>query len=198
MEEPAWHNAPVDNFGDPDARLLIAGLAPGVAGANRTGRPFTGDDAGQLLYATLSELEFTHGVYCAHAGDGLKLSDALITNVVRCVPPQNKPLSAEISARRPFLSETIAQLAQLCAVVALGRVAHDSLLSALSLKKGAFPFSHGAEHALVTMDGRELQLFDSYHCSRYNTSTGVLTPQMFRAVFSRARAYLDALPPSCA
>jgi uracil-DNA glycosylase family 4 len=198
LRQPAWHNAPVVSFGDPDARLLILGLAPGIGGANRTGRPFTGDEAGRLLYATLAEFGFSRGVYDAEAGDGLKLADSLVTNAVRCVPPQNKPLPSELAACRPFLVNTMAQMHRLRIVVALGRVAHESVVRAFLLNCAAFPFSHGAKHALVTADGRQLLLFDSYHCSRYNTNTGVLTPEMFRAVFASVRASLDGRRPRSA
>jgi uracil-DNA glycosylase family 4 len=183
---PDWFNAPVPVFGGSDAALLIAGLAPGVAGANRTGRPFTGDYAGDLLYDTLIRFGFAEGVFRADPGDGLKLKEAMIVNAVRCVPPQNKPLPAEIKACNNFLRARIDGLPRLKAIVALGRIAHDSVLTALALKKSAFPFGHGAEHRLTN-----LTLFDSYHCSRYNTNTGVLTPEMFRSVFARARAFLD-------
>ena len=184
--EPGWFNAPVPSFGDARARLLIVGLAPGMQGANRTGRPFTGDYAGDLLYATLIEYGFARGHYQARPDDGLKLVDCLISNAVRCVPPQNKPLPAEINACRPYLAATIEAMPRLAAIVALGRVAHDTLLKTLKLKSAAAPFAHGAMHRA----GR-LKLYDSYHCSRYNTNTGVLTPDMFRSVFARVKAELD-------
>lgn len=183
---PDWFNAPVPCFGTGDARLLIAGLAPGVAGANRTGRPFTGDYAGELLYGTLIHYGFARGQFRADPDDGLTLADAMIANAVRCVPPQNKPLPAEIRTCNAFLRARIDALPQLKAIVALGRVAHDGVLSALGARKSAHPFSHGGEHQIGS-----LRLFDSYHCSRYNTNTGVLTPEMFRAVFARVRAFLD-------
>lgn len=186
---PDWHNAPVADFGRRDARLLVMGLAPGRAGANRTGRPFTGDDAGGLLYAMLAEFGFSSGNYGARADDDLTLDDCLVSNALRCVPPGNKPIAAELSACRPFLAATLDSLPRLRVVVALGRIAHDSVLRALALKPGAAPFAHGAEHALP---GRRIILLDSYHCSRLNTSTGALTPHMFRAIFARARALLDA------
>jgi len=185
--EPDWFNAPVDSFGPSDARLLIVGLAPGLRGANRTGRPFTGDYAGDLLYATLNEFGFARGVYQARPDDGLELLDCRITNAVRCVPPDNKPLPVEIAACRDFLAATFNEMAKLRAVVALGRVAHDTVLAAAASRRSAFPFAHGAAHAI-----NGLTLFDSYHCSRYNTNTGVLTPQMFRQVFAKVRAMLDA------
>lgn len=184
--EPGWFNAPVPSFGDVDARLLIVGLAPGLQGANRTGRPFTGDFAGDLLYATLLEFGFADGVYQARPDDGLKLVDCRISNAVRCVPPQNKPLPVEIHTCRPFLAMTIATMPALRAIVALGRIAHDSVLKARELRSAAAPFAHGAIHQAGT-----LGLYDSYHCSRYNTNTGVLTPKMFRSVFAKVRADLD-------
>jgi uracil-DNA glycosylase family 4 len=184
---PGWFNAPVPSFGGEDARLLIVGLAPGVAGANRTGRPFTGDYAGDLLYETLLHFGFASGHYRADPKDGLRLDATMISNAVRCVPPQNKPLPAEIRACNDFLRARIDKLPSLAAIVALGRVAHDGVLAALGARKSAFPFSHGGEHAVGAF-----RLFDSYHCSRYNTNTGVLTPEMFRKVFASVRAFLDA------
>ena len=184
--EPRWHNAPVPSFGAPDARLLIVGLAPGLRGANRTGRPFTGDDAGDLLYATLREFGFVGGDYGARADDGLALCDCRITNAVRCVPPGNRPSAAETTACRPFLSAEIAAMKRLRAVLALGAVAHDATLRALGLGPGGHRFAHGATHRLG--DGR--RLFDSYHCSRLNTNTGRLTPAMFASVFAGIRAAL--------
>jgi uracil-DNA glycosylase family 4 len=183
---PDWFNAPVPVFGEPDARLLIVGLAPGVAGANRTGRPFTGDFAGELLYGTLLEFGFARGTFRADPGDGLTLQRTMIANAVRCVPPQNKPLPVEIKTCNGFLRGRIDSLKELRAIVALGRIAHDGVLSALNVRKSLYPFGHGAEH-----DVGSLRLFDSYHCSRYNTNTGVLTPEMFRKVFARVREYLD-------
>ena len=185
-KEPGWFNSPVPSFGDPRARLLIVGLAPGMQGANRTGRPFTGDYAGDLLYATLIQYGFASGHYQARPDDGLKLVDCLISNAVRCVPPQNKPLPAEINTCRPYLAATIEAMPRLAAIVALGRIAHDTLLKTLKLRSAAAPFAHGAMHQA----GR-LKLYDSYHCSRYNTNTGVLTPDMFRSVFAKVKADLD-------
>ena len=185
--EPKWFNSPVPSFGDPNAALLIVGLAPGVQGANRTGRPFTGDFAGDLLYATLLEYGFAKGVYQARPDDGLKLVGCRISNAVRCVPPQNKPLPIEINTCRQFLSATITAMPKLRAIVALGRVAHDSMLKVLALRAVAAPFAHGAIHPAGA-----LKLYDSYHCSRYNTNTRVLTPQMFRSVFAKVRADLDS------
>jgi uracil-DNA glycosylase len=185
--EPTWFNSPVPSFGDANAALLIVGLAPGVQGANRTGRPFTGDFAGDLLYATLLEYGFASGIYQARPDDGLRLLDCRISNAVRCVPPQNKPLPMEINSCRQFLSATIAAMPRLRAIVALGRVAHDSMLKVLALRAAAAPFAHGAIHAAGA-----LKLYDSYHCSRYNTNTRVLTPEMFRSVFAKVRADLDS------
>ncbi len=186
VKQPSWFNAPVPSFGDPAARLLVVGLAPGLQGANRTGRPFTGDYAGDLLYATLLEYGFARGHYQARPDDGLTLVDCLISNAVRCVPPQNKPLPAEINTCRTFLAATIAHLPRLRAIVALGRIAHESTVKALQLRSSAAPFAHGGVHQA----GR-LKLYDSYHCSRYNTNTGVLTADMFRKVFARVKADLD-------
>jgi uracil-DNA glycosylase family 4 len=183
--EPDWFNSPVPSFGDPDAQLLIVGLAPGLQGANRTGRPFTGDYAGDLLYATLIEFGFARGDYRARPDDGLRLIDCRISNAVRCVPPQNKPLPAEINTCRQFLSATLAEMPKLRAIVALGRVAHESALKALGVRAAAAPFAHGAVHRTGAM-----KLYDSYHCSRYNTNTRVLTPEMFRDVFAKVRADL--------
>jgi uracil-DNA glycosylase len=197
--QPEWHNAPVQDFGAFDARLLVVGLAPGLRGANRTGRPFTGDFAGDLLYTTLIEFGFAAGVYGASVDDGLLLAACVITNAVRCVPPQNRPMPSEIKSCRPFLAATIAALPDLRAIVALGRVAHESVVRAFGLKPAAFPFAHGAEHVLaagetarhrIRAGARAILLADSYHCSRYNTNTGVLTQEMFRAVFAKVRARL--------
>ena len=185
--EPQWFNAPVPSFGSPTARLLIVGLAPGLKGANRTGRPFTGDYAGDLLYETLKRFGFASGTYAARPDDGLTLIDARITNAVRCVPPVNKPLPAEIRTCRRFLAATIAEMPSLRAIVTLGRISHESTIAALDQRRSAAPFGHGARQDLAG-----LRVFASYHCSRYNTNTGVLTTAMFRAVFAQVRAYLDA------
>jgi uracil-DNA glycosylase family 4 len=181
-KEPGWFNAPVPSFGDPNGRLLIVGLAPGLQGANRTGRPFTGDYAGDLLYATLLEYGFAQGVYQARPDDGLRLVDCLIGNTVHCVPPQNKPTPAEINTCRRYLAARIEAMPRLAAIVALGRIAHESVVKTLKLRAAALPFAHGAVHPT----GR-VKLYDSYHCSRYNTNTGVLTPKMFREVFARVK-----------
>jgi uracil-DNA glycosylase family 4 len=180
--EPEWFNAPVPSFGDPNSRLLIVGLAPGMQGANRTGRPFTGDYAGDLLYATLLEYGFAKGVYQARPDDGLTLVDCRIGNTVHCVPPQNKPLPVEINTCRQFLATKFETMPNLRAVMVLGRIAHDSTLKVLGLRAAEAPFSHGAVHR-----AGNLKLYDSYHCSRYNTNTGVLTPKMFRSVFTKIR-----------
>jgi uracil-DNA glycosylase family 4 len=178
-----WHNAPVPAFGDITARLLIVGLAPGLKGANRTGRPFTGDYAGDLLYATLKKFGFARGDYAQHKDDGLTLIDCRVSNAARCVPPENKPLPAEVATCRQFLVAEIAAMPKLRAILALGQIAHGAVLTALGQRKSAFAFKHAAMHALP--DGR---LFaDSYHCSRYNTNTGRLTTEMFETVFSELR-----------
>ncbi len=184
--EPEWHNAPVPTFGGLDARLLVVGLAPGLRGANRTGRPFTGDYAGDLLYKTLLEHGLAEGKYDARPDDGLRLVDCRITNSVRCVPPENKPEPAEATACRPFLAAEIAAMPRLKAILALGATAHASILSTLGRVRSRHPFAHGAIHAL---EGAPL-LADSYHCSRYNTNTGKLTPAMFEAVFVALKPYL--------
>lgn len=184
--EPAWHNAPVRSFGSPDARLLIVGLAPGLKGANRTGRPFTGDYAGDLLYGTLLKFGFAKGTYQASPTDGLRLLDCRITNSVRCVPPENKPTPAEIKTCRTFLMGTIDEMPRLAAIMVLGRIAHDSVLTTLGLRKALFPFAHGAQHDL----NAKTRLFSSYHCSRYNTNTGVLTTEMFEAVLESISRHL--------
>jgi uracil-DNA glycosylase family 4 len=189
--EPTWHNAPVPSFGAADARLLIVGLAPGVRGANRTGRPFTGDYAGDLLYATLLETGFASGHYRADPADGLALIDARITNAVRCVPPQNKPTPAEIATCRDYLSATIRAMPRLGAILVLGRIAHESSLAALGQRRAAFPFAHGACYDLPHVRPGGLRLHCSYHCSRYNTQTRRLTPEMFRAVVQRVRDELN-------
>ena len=186
-KEPGWFNAPVPSFGPVEARLLIVGLAPGLRGANRTGRPFTGDFAGQLLYATLKEFDFARGDYAERADDGLALVDARIANAVRCVPPENKPLGAEITTCRKFLTGTIARFANLNTIVTLGAIAHQSVVRSLGVPLRAAPFRHGALHRIGA-----LAVVSSYHCSRYNTNTGVLTAEMFRALFARVRAHLDA------
>ena len=183
---PDWFNRPVPGFGDANGRLLIVGLAPGLKGANRTGRPFTGDWAGDLLFATLSKFGFAEGTYEARPDDGLRLKDAFITNAVRCVPPQNKPLGAEIANCRPFLEAQIASMENLQVLVALGRIAHDSTLTTLGERRAAHAFGHNAKHRLAG----GLMLVDSYHCSRYNTNTRRLTIDMFEQVFADIRGLL--------
>lgn len=176
---PDFHNAPVPSFGALDAALLIVGLAPGLKGANRTGRPFTGDWAGDLLYSTLLKFSFATGTYERDASDNLQLNNVRITNAVRCVPPQNKVIGAEIAACSPYLHDEIASMTNLKTIVSLGLVAHNAVLRTLGLTQSAFKFSHGAQHDL----GREFILADSYHCSRYNTNTGRLSETMFHDVF---------------
>ena len=209
---PDFFNAPVPSFGSNDARLLIVGLAPGLKGANRTGRPFTGDWAGDLLFATLLKHGLAHGTYGERADDGLTLVECAITNAVRCVPPENKPTPAEIKICRKFLVAQISAMAHLRAILALGKIAHDSVCDAMEAKKSAHPFKHGSSYSIpFTMGGleppiqpldgrvkpghgeaRKLALVSSYHCSRYNTNTGVLTEAMFDEVVKRAK--LIAMP----
>lgn len=181
-----WHNAPVTSFGDENARLLIVGLAPGLRGANRTGRPFTGDYAGELLFATLLAHGLAAGSYGRTVDDGLRLVGCRISNAVRCVPPVNRPTPAEVRTCGRYLSDEITQLPRLRAILALGRVAHGAALAALGLR--GIAFAHGALHALRP----DLLLADSYHCSRQNTNTGRLTPTMFDAVFGELCARMPA------
>ncbi len=185
---PDWFNAPVPSFGPASARLLVLGLAPGLQGANRTGRPFTGDWAGDLLYPTLLTFGFARGTYKADPNDGLELVDCMISNAVRCVPPQNKPTGPEAKACRDFLKARLDNLPNLTTIIALGRVAHENLISALELKRANFAFGHAARHQLSDT----LTLFDSYHCSRYNTNTGRLTEAMFHDVFRAARHHIGS------
>jgi uracil-DNA glycosylase len=184
LEHPAWWNAPVPVWGDPEAWLAVVGLAPGKHGANRTGRPFTGDFAGELLFETLLAHGLATGSYRADPADDLRLTGAVIVNSVRCLPPENKPTPEEIRTCRPFLEAPLAALSQVRVVVALGKIAHDAAVRAFGGKLSAMPFGHAAEHRLA--DGRVL--IDSYHCSRYNQNTGKLTAPMFHAVFARACA----------
>lgn len=177
---PEWHNAPVDSFGSLDAALLIVGLAPGLRGANRTSRPFTGDYAGQLLYPTLLHFGLAAGNYSEDPDDGLSLVDCRVTNAVRCVPPQNKPVGAEINACRDYLITEIESMPNLRVVLALGTVSHASILRSAGLRQKDWKFGHGAFHELP--DGKVLA--NSYHCSRYNTNTGRLTEAMFHDVFA--------------
>ena len=179
-DHPGYHARPVAPFGDSAARLLIVGLAPGMHGANRTGRPFTGDYAGLLLYRTLHRFGFASAAESAHADDGLVLTGCRITNAVKCLPPQNKPEPVEIRQCSRYLKTELAELRTGAIVLALGTIAHQAVLIALALKKSQFPFGHGARHPLP----KGGTLYDSYHCSRYNTQTRRLTPAMFEAVFA--------------
>ncbi len=181
MAHPDWWNAPVPAFGDPQAHLAIIGLAPGMQGANRTGRPFTGDYAGDLLYATLAKFGLSEGDYRASPDDGLRLKGAIILNAVKCLPPQNKTLPAEEANCRPFLMDAIGMLSNLRAFIALGKVAHDSLCRSFGVPLAKAKFAHGAVHVLPG----GLTLYDSYHCSRYNQNTKRLDAEMFEAVFER-------------
>ena len=182
-KHPDWFNGAVSSFGDEAAELLIIGLAPGVTGANKSGRPFTGDWAGDLLYATIDKFGWSEGTFKARPDDGLKLTGAMVTNAVRCVPPANKPVGAEINQCRPFLQSRMAALPNLKVLLCLGKISHDSTVRALGLKLKDHPFGHGTEYAV----GEGLTLLSSYHCSRYNTNTGRLTADMFERIFARAR-----------
>ena len=185
---PDYFAKPVPSFGDPQARLLVVGLAPGMHGANATGRPFTGDHAGVLLYETLHQFGFASQAEALAADDGLELLDCRITNAVRCLPPQNKPIGSEINTCNDFLQTELESLAPGAIILVLGGVAHRAVLKALSLRQADYKFAHGAEFALPG----DLRLISSYHCSRYNTQTRRLTPTMFADVFRAARDYLDA------
>jgi uracil-DNA glycosylase family 4 len=187
-EHPDYHARPVAPFGDERPRLLIVGLAPGMHGANRTGRPFTGDFAGVLLYETLHRFGFSTAGSSVHAADGLRLNDCRITNAVKCVPPQNKPTPAEIRRCNRYLKIEIEALPHRTTILALGTIAHRAVLLALGLRQSLFPFRHGARHALP----QGQTLYDSYHCSRYNTQTRRLTPAMFESIFADIRAYLNS------
>jgi uracil-DNA glycosylase family 4 len=186
-EHPDWWNGPAPSWGDPDARLLVEGLAPGRTGANRTGRPFTGDHAGMLLYGTLKKAGFAIGTYDPNGHDDLKLVDCMISNAVRCAPPGNKPETSEENACRPFLTARLAALPRLKVIVTLGDVSRRNVLKALGLKASAGLPGHGTEFR-----AGPYVVLNSYHCSRLNTNTGRLTPEMFEAVFARARALIDA------
>jgi uracil-DNA glycosylase family 4 len=186
-DHPDYHARPVAPFGDPDARLLVVGLAPGFNGANRTGRPFTGDHAGILLYDTLHRCGFANRAASVARDDGLVLRDCRIANAVNCVPPQNKPLPEEVRNCNVYLAAEVLRLPPGAVILALGRTAHDAVLMVLDLSRSAHLFAHGAAHDL----GSGMRLLDSYHCSRYNTQTGRLTAAMFRAVVRRARRYVD-------
>ena len=183
---PDWHNGPVPSFGPLDARLLIVGLAPGLKGANRTGRPFTGDYAGDLLYQTLSKFGFATGTYDKRPDDGFELHDCRIANGVRCLPPENKPIGSEVNNCRPFLVAEIAAMTNLRVILALGGIAHNTLLTTLGERRAAFKFAHCASHTL----GNGLILADSYHCSRYNTNAWRLTEEMFENVFEEIQKLL--------
>ena len=184
-EHPGWWNAPVPAFGDPDAWLAVIGLAPGKHGANRTGRPFTGDFAGELLYATLGKFGFVEGEYRADPLDGIALRGAIILNAVKCLPPANKPEPSEIATCRTFFEAALAQLPNVRVVLALGQIAHVAAAKALGLKASQAKFGHGAEHEAPC--GRIL--LSSYHCSRYNQNTRLLNATMFEAVFERALTF---------
>ena len=186
LEYPAYHARPVAPFGDPKARLLIIGLAPGMHGANASGRPFTGDHAGILLYETLYRFGFSNQAESLARDDGLQLRDCRITNAVKCLPPQNKPLTAEIACCNEYLCRELSAMPPGGVLLTLGAIAHSAVLKALGLRQRLYPFGHGAEHRLE----QDLTLLDSYHCSRYNTQTGRLTREMFQAVFARARELL--------
>ncbi|MEL7032453.1 MAG: uracil-DNA glycosylase [Pseudomonadota bacterium] len=187
MKEPNWFNGAVPSFGNEDAELLVIGLAPGLTGANRTGRPFTGDWAGDLLYETLGKFGLTDGIYDRRPDDGLKLNRTMITNAVRCVPPQNKPVGAEINQCRPFLKARIDALSGVKVLLCLGKISHDSTIRTLGARLKDHPFGHASEYKIG-----DLTVLSSYHCSRYNTNTGRLTAQMFEHVFARAKALIDA------
>lgn len=186
---PGYHARPVPAFGDPRARLLIVGLAPGLHGANRTGRPFTGDHAGVLLYRTLHKFGFASRPESLAADDSLQLRNCRITNAVKCIPPQNKPATTEIITCNRFLHAELTGLLPGAVILALGRIAHFAVLRALKLQAGGYAFKHGAEYALSSVH----TLIDSYHCSRYNTQTRRLTPAMFERVISQARRHVDAI-----
>ena len=188
-QNPDWFNGPAPSFGDPNARLLVAGLAPGRTGANRTGRPFTGDGAGWILYQTLTKAGFATGVYDARPDDGLQLIDCMITNAVRCAPPLNKPLPIEEKTCRPFLIDRLTALPRLKVIVTLGDVSRKSVLKALGVPASAMAPGHGVQTRVGPYT-----LINSYHCSRLNTNTGRLTPEMFEDIFARARAAIEADP----
>ena len=184
-ENPDWFNAPVPTFGELSSSLLIVGLAPGLQGANKTGRPFTGDYAGDLLYKTINKFNFSKGKYGGTIDDSLKLKDCTITNAVRCVPPQNKPISEEINNCNNFLKKTIEIHKNLKVIIALGLIAHKSIISAFNLKQKLYKFKHGNKHKI-----NNLILIDSYHCSRYNTNTRRLNEEMFEKIFFEAKKEL--------
>ena len=181
---PDFFNAPVPSFGDPDAEFLIVGLAPGLKGANRTGRPFTGDFAGDLLYGCLHDFGFLTGTYQARPDDGVELVNARITNAVRCVPPENKPTGEEVRTCGRFLAREIEAMPNLKVILVLGNLAHNAVLSVLGQKKSAFGFKHNTVHSF-TVNGKTIRMLDTYHTSRYNVNTGKLTPEMFIGVFNK-------------
>jgi uracil-DNA glycosylase family 4 len=183
-KNPDWHNAPVNGYGPVNSPIMLIGLAPGMRGANRTGRPFTGDFAGDLLFQTLAQFDLSTGQYDARPDDGVELTQIRIVNAVRCVPPQNKPIGAEINTCRQFLTQDIAAMTALKVIITLGRIGHQSALKALGLRKKDYPFSHGGRHLLPN----GVTLISSYHCSRYNTQTNRLTTAMFHDVFHEAVA----------
>ncbi len=188
---PEYFNAPAPSFGPRNALLLIVGLAPGLHGANRTGRAFTGDASGDLLYATLAKFGLSNDRYASAADDGLRLKKTAITNAVRCLPPGNKPNGLEIRTCRPFLTNQIKRMKNLRAILCLGRIAHASTLAALDIRQKEAPFSHGACHQVPNT---QIMMFDSYHCSRYNTNTGRLTAQMFETVFATIKTCIEKTP----
>jgi uracil-DNA glycosylase family 4 len=188
-QNPGWFNGPAPSFGDPNGRLLVMGLAPGRMGANRTGRPFTGDFAGVLLYETLIDLGFAEGTYRARPDDGLTLIDCMVSNAVRCAPPGNKPTPAEETTCRPFLAARMVAMPNLAAIVTLGDVSRRNVLKALGYPASAAPAGHGTE-----TDIGGYRIFSSYHCSRLNTNTGRLTAEMFRNIFLRVRGFLETKP----
>ena len=181
-QKPSWHNAPVKSFGDITARILIVGLAPGLRGANRTGRPFTGDSAGLYLFTMLRRFGLASGNYREDGDDDIQLADVRITNAVRCLPPANKPVAAEINACRPFLAAEIAAMPNLDIILTLGRLAHDATLRGIGQRPASVPFGHANDQA-IDLQGRVIRIISSYHCSRYNTQTGRLTDEMFAEIF---------------
>ncbi len=188
VSHPDYHNGPVQSFGDPDPRLLIIGLAPGMHGANRTARPFTGDWAGDLLYSSLAKFGMSNDSYDARADDGLELKGVQITNAVRCLPPQNKPIGAECTACRPYLTDQIKSLKRLKAIMTLGKISHDNTIRALGLKLKDYPFGHNKSYNVSD----KITLISSYHCSRYNTNTKRLTEEMFHGVFQNLKDAIEA------
>ena len=182
QQEPSWHNAPVESFGDITSRILIVGLAPGLRGANRTGRPFTGDAAGGYLFTMLRRFGLATGTYREDGDDDIRLADVRITNAVRCLPPANKPVAAEINACRPFLAAEIDAMPRLDSILTLGRLAHDATLRTAGMRPAAVPFRHAGNQP-IEIQGRMIRIVSSYHCSRYNTQTGRLTDEMFAEIF---------------